>query len=91
MKLVRGEFFENGIKVPLEFGNKDQLALINKAEQLREGVFYPHDSIECLCGHTVWREEGKKHGVCTTCYLKFEWYYKDTSDEFDIPCIRLAN
>lgn len=66
MTFKNGSFYLNGEKVPLEFGNKDQLALMNKAEALKEGalayVDFSSDDDDtaleytCLCGCRFRRE-----------------------------------
>ncbi len=64
MTLVNGKFFNDGNPYPLEFGNKDQLKLIDKVKwMLEEGLNptlllddndeYSGMSIKCVCGSTV--------------------------------------
>lgn len=64
MKLINGKFYEGGKEVPLEFGNKEQIRLLNqvneKIEELKgDGLFVDVDEIpmvkvsidfDCVCG-----------------------------------------
>jgi hypothetical protein len=93
MTYKQGRFYDNlGNPVALEHGNKDQIALIHRAEALRAGVVYPQlGSFDCLCG-SLWKpvfEDGKKF-KCPECNQKYE-LYKETDDEYgfvEIPCIK---
>jgi hypothetical protein len=60
MTYKNGSFYRSGEKVPIEFGNKDQLALMRKAEALKDGVIAFLDEsgdddstiirYTCMCG-----------------------------------------
>ena len=63
--LKNGSFYKAGIKVPLEFGNKEQIKLIEAVKQLKEEgalpAFILDDtgdrliglSLQCVCGSKV--------------------------------------
>lgn len=65
MILRDGKFYEGDTVVPLEFGNKEQIRLIDAVKQLKEEGALPafiwnhkHDRIigyylQCVCGHRV--------------------------------------
>jgi len=69
MKLINGQFYEKGVKIPLEFGNKEQIRLINEANQkLNElngdGEIVDVEIIKtasinftCICGSAIYIEE----------------------------------
>jgi redox-regulated HSP33 family molecular chaperone len=67
MKLIEGKFFENGIEIKPEFGNKEQIALIQSHErlaiELKNGlVVDPEFTVvtnaslrfNCLCGKEIY-------------------------------------
>lgn len=67
MKLIDGKFFENGVEVKPEFGNKSQIELIQKHERLNEQfktgleVFPEFTTVvnarldfTCICGHEIY-------------------------------------
>ena len=63
MTLKDGKFFKDGQPYPLEFGNKDQLSLIEKVKSVREEGAVPQQLEEdgefvgirltCVCGDHV--------------------------------------
>ncbi len=71
MELRGGKFYEKGVLVPLEFGNKEQIKLM-KEHQDRIDALNSEDGVEtdvevtrvfkaeiaekCTCGQTVWFE-----------------------------------
>ena len=74
---------ENGEVVPLEFGNKQQLALIEKAKALETGIFSIGQFL-CLCGELtkgVFRDEHVF--ACPGCQQKYQYFFDD-----EIPCIK---
>lgn len=87
MTYKHGKFFNAaGSPVPLEFGNKEQLKIIAKAEALREGVmFLTGYPFTCLCGFK-WSpvfEEGMRI-KCDGCKQWYEFcLYHD-----EVPCIK---
>lgn len=73
-----------GVEVPLQFGNKEQLTLMRKVEEMRDGVLYLQ-SIHCLCGFEVSHNfEPDKKLRCTSCGQKFQMFLF----EEEIPCIK---
>lgn len=88
MKFIKGEFFENGVKVPIEFGNKKQIKLIEYIEALREGILCVNNEVNCPCGESVLRTDPQ----CNVCFNVFKFY-----NEFDdygilkIPCVKLIS
>lgn len=69
MILRDGKFYEGDKLVPLEHGNPDQIAIMNRFlrlhEELKNGkvldVSYQKDIVaithfSCICGQTIWRE-----------------------------------
>jgi hypothetical protein len=61
MTLKNGTFYKDGVKVPIEFGNKEQIALLEESQELMgDGVLAridesgddDHTALEyqCICG-----------------------------------------
>lgn len=69
LRLRDGKFYRGDEEVPLEFGNKEQIALIKKAEQYAEWLsgdglevdpeitYRATVDIECICGDQVYFSE----------------------------------
>jgi hypothetical protein len=65
MQLINGKFFRDGVPVPLEFGNMEQVRLIEGVKLLKEEGAMPAFifdeaqnyicgiSLTCVCGHKV--------------------------------------
>ena len=65
MTLKNGKFYQDGQPIPLEFGNMEQIALMDYAKSLQEEgvlpelIYDPTDkficgiSIQCPCGETI--------------------------------------
>lgn len=94
MRLIKGKFYDNaGNMVPLEFGNKDQIRLIEERKALEGGgiTLCAHAvdmkltfSFRCPCGQVV-SFENKKREKCS-CGEKYEQFWPDYSG----VCVRLA-
>lgn len=68
MILRDGKFYEGNVLVPLEFGNKEQIRLMNEAKEHIEALkgdglevdvqietkYFANIDLKCLCGQTVW-------------------------------------
>jgi hypothetical protein len=51
MTFKQGKFYDRkGNVVPLEFGNKDQIAMIERVKTLQEGAVYFKNAFPCPCG-----------------------------------------
>lgn len=104
MKLVNGKFFnDDGVQVPLEFGNNDQIQLLEKVKFFKDGVM-PHftfnDSNDkiiglhlfCVCGGIVEimdESMSEIDGKKINC-SKCNFTYKVCDDEdFDFPYFKL--
>ncbi len=86
MIFVRGKFYENGIEVPLEFGNKEQSKFIDKIRELEgDGILCLSESIVCTCGESVQKGKYNK-GECWKCGNVFKW----TLYEEEVPIIKLV-
>lgn len=57
MTVRNGKFYRGSIEVPIEHGNKEQIALLKRVQEMQEG-FYPevyikksiHMEFRCVCG-----------------------------------------
>lgn len=85
MNFKNGKFYnEAGNVVPVEFGNKEQLKIIEKVKELRDGVLCI-GPITCLCG-----EENKTAFEadlifsCPSCKQRYKFFYYDD----EIPCVK---
>lgn len=70
MTLRNGKFYEGDQVVPLEFGNKEQIRLMNEAKEVIEALkgdglevdvcvktqYTAEADFKCTCGQTVWFE-----------------------------------
>lgn len=78
MTLKNGSFYQDGVKVPIEFGNKEQIKLINAVKLLKEDGAVPaliFDEAErficgisftCVCGSKVqcnWETEEEGYEI----------------------------
>lgn len=90
MIFVRGKFYEDGVEVPLEFGNKTQQKFIEKIQELEgpDGVLcLDGESYMCTCGEIVERRPKGKTGTCWKCGNVFKWgLYAE-----DVPIIKLIH
>lgn len=90
MNFRDGKFYdEKGNMIPLEFGNKEQIQIIDRANALREGVCSLDKVIKCLCGYR-WSPkftESNDVSECVKCGLKFKFYLYGGQ----IPCIKTIN
>lgn len=58
MTVKHGKFYKGNQEVPIEHGNKEQIALLHKVEEMRTEGFYPEMAIKqiicmqftCVCG-----------------------------------------
>ena len=74
MTFKNGKFYnDSGEMVPLEFGNKEQIALIERANDFKVGVWNPFGKIKCLCGEILNYSENDigKDIECQLCKNKF--------------------
>jgi len=85
--LKNGSFYRDGEKVPLEFGNKEQIKMLKKIKELSgDGVLAKVDEDElisleyvCLCGtpfrkqytYDQWNEFQHDKFICAGCDLKY--------------------
>lgn len=91
--LRRGKFYKDGVPMPLEFGNKDQLRLIRIVEQLKtEGsLFNPMSdggwSLRCVCGTKLYF---KSFGEmpCPTCAIIYACLEEEESG---IPYVKIKS
>ena len=96
MRLIKGKFYDNsGNGVPLEFGNKEQIRLIEERKALEGGgiaaCIHVHNiktllfSFRCPCGVIITFENTtvKKCVECGENYEHFE------TDDWGVPAIRL--
>lgn len=95
MTYRQGRFYDNlGNPVCLEHGNKEQIAIIERIEALREGMLYPQlGSFTCPCG-CAWKpafEDGKKF-KCPECQQKYEMFNErdDYYGFLEMPCIKIV-
>jgi hypothetical protein len=93
MTLVKGKFYKDGKVSPLEFGNKDQIQLLEKAAALNgDGVAIAIVSLpngistyfHCLCGKHHAPEVNKKF-TCE-CGLKYRCF-----DTYFVPAVKFSN
>jgi hypothetical protein len=93
MNLIKGKFYLDGKAVPLEFGNKDQIQLLEKAAALNGGgvalmiVRIPEGIstyFHCLCGEHHAPELNKKFKCkCGLSYKCFDTHF--------IPAVKFSN
>lgn len=87
MTLKHGKFY-NGIGevVPLEFGNQQQIDILNRIKALKEGVlFMDWRRFNCICGSSTYRDHADGERMrCRECHAMYEFYSLD-----DIPYIKL--
>lgn len=71
LQLIDGKFFRGNEEVKLEFGNKEQIALIHEAQRRVEAlkgdglivepefeiVYKSTITFKCICGQSVWKED----------------------------------
>lgn len=99
MTLKDGKFYKDGQPYPLEFGNKDQIALMNKFREAKEnGVCADIDLnpdnktfshyIKCVCGAKTKIGEyiSGAQRKCTGCKLV---YLILEDDDFGFPYIKI--
>lgn len=83
----RGKFFRDGKFEALEFGNKDQLKMIDKVKELQTGVLFTGVFV-CPCGAKITKTLGLEEYEtckCHDCGNHYEWFLYDDK----VPCIRL--
>lgn len=69
MTLNRGKFYKDGVQVPLEFGNKEQIRLLQKGEEFKKGFWVPLGTFNCLCGYQISLTDFRNgKTVCYKCY-----------------------
>lgn len=92
MTLIKGKFYQDGKCVPIEFGNKEQIQLLEKAEALNgDGVVLAIVELpggistyfHCLCGENHQPDIGQKF-TCK-CGLKYKCH-----DQYFLPVIKLS-
>lgn len=88
MTFKQGKFYDDNKKVvPLEHGNREQIAILETISALKDGtlfmVGYP---FHCLCGaiHEWQFFEGKRL-KCSECFQRYEFFLYDD----DVPCVKL--
>lgn len=58
MTIKNGKFFKDGVQVPIEHGNKEQIKILNKIREMSEDGFTPDIRVRkiismgfrCICG-----------------------------------------
>ena len=88
MTYKQGKFYnESGEVVPLEFGNKEQLHIIEAIKDMIDGVMLPFTGpFRCPCGALIEYKfiEGKTIR-CPDCSARYQfWLYKE-----ELECIKL--
>ncbi len=88
MTFKNNKFYnELGEIVPLEFGNNEQLKLIEKVKALRDGILFIEQFI-CVCGHKdnhVFVED--LEFTCLGCMRDYKFFYYGHV----VPCIKSIN
>lgn len=71
--------------IPLEFGNKEQLKLIETIEALRDGVICI-GPITCLCGHGT-KTDFQEDFIfkCPSCGQRYKFFYYQDA----VPCVKI--
>jgi hypothetical protein len=96
MTLRDGKFYNSdGQVVPLEFGNWEQISLLNARKSLIEGAFMV-GSVQCLCGYDVDRDKepngemSRKRHIknCAICGNEFEFYWQKYQG-IAVPAVKL--
>lgn len=94
MTLRSGKFYKDGVQVPVEFGNLEQIKLLKKVEELRsegDDVHYNLDSdgdgsvwYNCVCGHIVPFEYDydDMDGVKSNCSCGLCYYIKADDENY---------
>lgn len=100
MTLKDGRFYKDGQPYPIEFGNKDQILLIEKVKQLKGVGISPRLIFDdqtmiidtarllCVCGSTI-ELKGFEEGQiirCTGC----KFTYKVFLDDCDFPYLKIV-
>lgn len=86
MTYKNGKFYnEEGSIVPLEFGNTEQIKIIEKVKELRDGVLCI-GPVTCLCGeeNTTAFQDDLTFG-CASCRQRYKFFYYDD----EIPCVKM--
>lgn len=100
MTLKDGKFYKDGEPYPLEFGNNDQIQLIEKVRALKDGGISPRlifdeqtmiidtARMTCVCGSIV-EIKGFEEGQiikCTGC----KFTYKVFEDDCGFPYLKIV-
>lgn len=83
-----GKFYNSdGVQVPLEFGNKEQLGIINLLKELKshDGIFFPVAIFNCPCGYAI-KIKADAITKCRGCGLLYKSYLYHN----EIPSLRIV-
>lgn len=96
MTYKQGRFYnDQGEVVPLEFGNRQQIEIINQIDGLRKGAsvhmhIITKKDIICPCGGVIPKPESVEDiEECTTtcpCGQVYEFF---SDEDYGLPCIRM--
>jgi|SRR6185369_9916839 len=95
MILKNGKFYDStGQVVPLEFGNWEQIQLLERRKGLQEDGEFCVSEFTCLCGTPIERDMDKKkeRKHCVVCGEEFEFYWhieKSTFFQTPVPAVRM--
>lgn len=77
MTFKQGKFYVNGEIVPLQFGNSEQIKIIEAVKTIKnEGFFYAGSEFECFCGlshHKPFNEGEQFKCECGAVYKFYYW------------------
>lgn len=88
MTFNKGKFYNgNNEVVALEFGNEQQIAILNRIEALKEGIVHSaYSRFVCPCGAQYYRPFDEGHTFeCDACGFKYQFFVYDAN----VPCIKL--
>lgn len=97
MTFKQGKFYNDaGQVVPLEFGNKEQLQMIENVKALHDGVMLGSvllgmaHAFKCPCGARLeFKYEDGKTIKCPDCFNKYKLFEWTDGMLLDLPCIKL--
>jgi hypothetical protein len=85
MTFKQGKFYDDHGVVPLEFGNWEQVRILNRVKALQEGICFAGGAFYCPCGisHTKVFDDNKVFNCeCGNTYKMYLW------DDY-VPTIRM--
>jgi len=88
MTLKHGSFYKDGIKVPIEFGNNEQIQLLKTAEILRNEGTMCLEHFVCLCG---WHNDltEMEFGEKFRCKMCSQKYIFLEDEEWGLPIVKM--